>query len=90
MAIRVNKMNKKFRLALSSDLDYEDMVIYINWGNDMLAILDQEKGPDQKDLEILRSSKEDNWKIPFKEFRNSLDAAENFLDESPKLPDEVE
>lgn len=73
-------MENKFRMLLATDIDYEDFIIYIFRENDMIAILDQEKGPKSKEIEIKESYYKQNWKIPFKEFKSLLDRAENFLD----------
>lgn len=81
-------MKSKFRLALCSDYTYEDVVIYIDWENEMIAILDQEKGPENKEIELFSAAQLTNSKFPFKAFKNCLNEAEKFLDDSKKYPDE--
>lgn len=81
-------MKPKFSLAICSDLDYEDMVIDISWENEMIAILDQEKGPNHKEIELLPLAILKNFKFSFNEFRKYLDKAEQLLDKSKKLPEQ--
>jgi len=46
-------MNKKIKVELSSNLKYENMVVYISLGNIELALLNYEKGVDSIEIELL-------------------------------------
>lgn len=66
----------KFSLVISSDLDYEKMVMYINFGNNQVATLNSDKGEDQVEIEILDTyTDEVIWKLDYKSFVSTLDKA---------------
>ncbi|MBN9378014.1 MAG: hypothetical protein BGO14_00835 [Chlamydiales bacterium 38-26] len=69
-------MNKKLGIEISSDLDYEKMVVNITQEGRTLAILNCEKGKDEVEIEIL-SRYEDRilWKLEFNEFVETLNLA---------------
>lgn len=69
-------MNKKLGIEISSDLDYEKMVVNITQEGRTLAILNSERGKDEVEIEIL-SRDEDRilWKLEFDEFVETLNLA---------------
>ncbi len=46
-------MSNKFHVRVCSDLDYEEMVADISYENHFIAIVSQEKGMDNMEIEIL-------------------------------------
>ena len=82
-------MNSLFLVELCSDLDYEEMVADVSYGNQILAIIDQEKGIDQMEIEIfMPDSNAKSWKLPLDEFIKTLHFAKKTLEEMQKFPDE--
>lgn len=45
--------NEKFSLILSSDLDYEEMVVDLNFNGQPIAIANYEKGAESLEIELL-------------------------------------
>ena len=62
-------MNKKFTVQICSDLDYEEMVADIYYGDHTVAMITQEKGLENMEIEIF-SPKEDliSWKFHLNDF----------------------
>jgi hypothetical protein len=61
-------MNNNFLLEISSDLDYEGMVINISYKNDIIAILNQDKGVDNIEIKIFSSINDECWNFIYKDF----------------------
>lgn len=73
-------MNKKIKIELSSNLDYEGMVVYISIGNQELAILNYDKGEDNIEIEILPLPPgQDKLELPLDELMNILQQAKEIL-----------
>jgi hypothetical protein len=53
-------MNSKFQIELSSNLDYEGMVVYISYKNEPIACLNYEKGIENAEMEILSDAFKNN------------------------------
>lgn len=69
-------MNKKLGIEISSDLDYEKMVVNITQEGRTLAILNSERGKDEVEIEILnRDEDRIMWKLEFDEFVETLNLA---------------
>lgn len=83
-------MNRKFEFLLCGYLEYEDIVIDIRWGDEMIGILDQEKGPDHKEIELSPPRELKRLDFSLNEFKNCLNKAERYLDASQKYPDDEE
>lgn len=54
-------MKNNFRVRICSDLDYEEMVADIVWNDCTVAILSQEKGGNNMDIEIFPPEHSDSW-----------------------------
>ncbi|MGB7128303.1 MAG: hypothetical protein WBD50_04340 [Candidatus Rhabdochlamydia sp.] len=63
-------INKKFRITLFSDLDFEGMVVDICFDNQVIAILNYEKGIDNIEIQIL-SQNTDSQELHFPSTRFS-------------------
>jgi hypothetical protein len=69
-------MNKKFTLEVSSDLDYERMVINLNYLSDQVAVLSCDQGLEHAIIEILDRTEEKNiWSFDLLEFLNAIQQA---------------
>lgn len=72
-------MNSRFRIELSSDLDYEEMVVYISLDEQVLALLNCEKGLDNLELEIYSLDSETTMLIPYLDYLEAIEFAEKTL-----------
>lgn len=79
-------MNKKFAIEISSDLDYEEMIAHICYENHTVAIVTQEKGLENMEIEILTPKGEiETWVFPLNDFLNALQFAKKKLTEMQKI-----
>ncbi len=71
---------KKFNIELSSDLDFEGMVVNICFSNQEVAMLNYEKGIDNIEIQIL-SQNEDSQEciFPLQNFLNVLEKAKKLV-----------
>jgi hypothetical protein len=69
----MNKEINSFSFERSSNLDYEKIVIYINYFNDQVAILSCEKGMEKAKIELL-DKYEDKiiWTFDYADFIEAL------------------
>lgn len=77
-------MNNRFSVELSSDLDYEEMVVYISWDDEPLAVLNCEKGFDNLEIQLYPFSTERALSIPLSDYLEILEFAKNTLINSQK------
>ena len=70
-------MNNEFIIELSSDLNFEGMVIEITFRNRMTARLNYDKGINNVEMEIICSSKE--IVLPMQDFLNALEKAKKLV-----------
>ncbi|NGX43354.1 MAG: hypothetical protein K940chlam7_01649 [Chlamydiae bacterium] len=78
-------MNRRFSVELCSDLDYDDMVVYISCDEIPLAILNCEKGVDHMELEMNCLPKNvHSIKFPLNDFLEVLSFAKLTLSTSQK------
>jgi len=77
-------MNDRFTIELSSDLDYEEMVVYISLDNEPIGTLICEKGIDNLELELSTLCAEKIMSVPFKDYLLALDFAKKTLIQSQK------
>ena len=83
-------MNKKFTIELCSDLDFEEMVVDISYENQPIAMITQENGLENMEIEIyLHALTEENFprKFLLSEFLEALNLAKKWLIESQKKED---
>jgi len=72
-------MNNRFTVELSSDLDYEEMVVYISWDDEPFATLNCEKGLDNLEIELYSFSNEKVLMMPFYDYLEILEVAKRTL-----------
>jgi len=82
------KITNGFIVEISSNLDYEDIVANILYDEETVAIISQEKGLENLEIEIFSSVEEKPWKFFFDDFFNALQFAKKRLIEMQKLPEE--
>lgn len=72
----MNKKVDQFTFEASSDLDYEKMVINLNFGNNQIAVLNCENGIDQAEINVLdRFEDKIIWTFDLKNFIVALNIA---------------
>ena len=72
-------MKNNFHLDISSNLDYEGMVVDIMYKHDILATLNQDKGIDKIEIIIFSPTHSDNWSFSYEEFLQILQKAKETL-----------
>lgn len=71
---------KNIKIELSSDLDYEGMVVYLSIENREIAILNYDQGVDDLEVELLPLlSDQDKLELPLDELMNALQKAKEIL-----------
>lgn len=81
------KTTDGFIVEISSDLDYEEMVANILYKEETIAIISQEKGLDNLEIEIFPSAEGIPWKFFFENFLKALHLSKKRLIEMKKLPE---
>lgn len=78
-------MNKDFKVELSSDLDYEEMVVYVSWNEIPLVVLSCEEGFNKIKIEFdLDSDNKNPPMIPLDDFLDALEFGKKILVQSIK------
>ena len=77
-------MNSRFIVELSSDLNYEEMVVYISLDEEHIATLNCEKGIDNLELELFPVNAKKKILIPFEDYLSALVFARKTLIQSQK------
>ncbi|MBJ7450418.1 MAG: hypothetical protein JHC93_08685 [Parachlamydiales bacterium] len=78
-------MENEFRLVVSSNSDYEKMVIYLDFNRDLWAILNCDEGNDQIKIEILDKNEDKiSWKMDLEALILALNNAKKKLIEVNK------
>ena len=72
-------MKKDFKLEISSDLNYNGMVVHISYRNDLLAVLNQDKGSKNIEIKMFPSKDQDYWIFPYEELLNYLNKAKDVV-----------
>ena len=73
-------MNKKFIIELSSDLDFEGMVVNICFGNQEVAMLNYDKGINNIEIQIPSQNEESQRFIfPLQDFLTVLEKAKKLV-----------
>lgn len=76
----MNKEKGQFAIEVSSDLDYEKMVVNLNFGNNQVAVLNCDRGIDKVEIKLLdRYEEKIIWEFEFQSFINALKSAEEKL-----------
>ena len=81
-------MTSKFNIIISSDIDYNDLCAEIFFENQFVAILTQEEGFDNLEIQIHSPIKEKYWSFKFAEFEKALNSAKEILKEMQKSPED--
>jgi hypothetical protein len=69
----MNKKTDQFNIEISSDLDYEKMVVNLNFGNNQVAVLNSEKGIDQAEIKLVdRLEDKVIWTFDLQSFISAL------------------
>ncbi len=77
-------MKNHFKIIISSDLDYEELCAEIYFNDQFVAMLMQEKGFENLELEIYPSENKKTWLFKFSEFEKILKKAKEKLWEMRK------
>ena len=80
-------MSENFRVDIVGDLDYEDLVADIYFKDQFVAMLIQEKGFKNLELEIHPPKNQEKWLFQFSEFEEVLRYAKQRLWELRKMPE---
>ena len=79
-------MMDDFKIRICSDLDYEEMVADICFGNATVAIVNQEKGKDSMEIDILPCRNKDlHWKFSVDKFIESINDSKMMLVNMKKI-----
>ena len=80
-------MEKKFRVYLCSDLDYEEMVADICYEGRTFAMITQEKGIDKMEIEIFSAAEEEikPWKFFLDDHLSAIKLAKETLIKTQKI-----
>ena len=81
-------MESKFRTLISSDLDYEDLCAEIYFEEQFVAMLTQEQGFENLEIEIHSPPNQKFWTFKFSEFEEAVQHAKCRLLELQKMPEE--
>ena len=79
--------NSNFRVDILGDLEYEDLVADIYFNDEPVAMLSQEKGFDNLEIEIYPCKSRDKWQFKYSEFEKVLQSAKQGLWELRKIDD---
>lgn len=72
----MNKGTDQFTIEISSDLDYEKMVVNLNFGNNQVAVVNCDQGIDQVEIKLLdRYEDKIIWTFDCRSFINALNLA---------------
>jgi hypothetical protein len=80
-------MNTKFKIIISSDMEYDDLCAEIYFEDQFVGILTQEEGFEHLSIDIYPPMNSKYWKFNFSEFEIALKAAKEALWEMRKQPD---
>lgn len=82
-------IKKNFRIDIVGDLEYEDLIADIYFDDEIVAMLTQEFGYDNMEIEIYRPKNQDFWHFKFSEFEEAIQYAKQRLFELRKLPEDL-
>lgn len=70
---------KSFNILISSDVGYDDLCAEIFFENEFVAIISQEEGADNMQIEIHPPRSQEFWTFNFAEFENIIKEAKETL-----------
>jgi hypothetical protein len=79
------KNSKGFIIEISSDLDYEEMVANILYDEETVAIVSQENGLENLEIEIFKSFDSKSWHFLVEDFLKAILLSKKLLTEKKKL-----
>ena len=79
-------MEKRFKIIISSDLQYNDLCAELYFDDQFVAIVTQEKGLENLEIEIHPPKNHSFWNFNLSEFQNILKSAQELLQKMQKLP----
>lgn len=77
-------IDEKFRIDISSDLDYENLIADIYFENQILAVLTQEEGLHNLRINIYPTKNKEFWDFRLDQFQNVIDRAKQRLTDLKK------
>ena len=84
-----DNMSNKFIIEICSDLDYEEMVADISYENHTIAMITQEKGIENMEIEIFSPVMDiRSWKFRLNDFLEAIQLGKKILIKSQKSSDE--
>ncbi len=78
-------MESKFKIIMSSDIDYDELCAEIYYENQFVAIINQEKGLENLEIEIYPPQETKFWHFKYSEFEEILKQARKTLCKMRKL-----
>lgn len=83
-------IDKRFRIDIVGDLDYEDLIAEIYFENQILAVLTQELGFAQMQIELYPPLNQKFWLFKMSEYEEVIQYAKKRLWDLRKIPDDLE
>lgn len=80
---------KNFQIVIFGDLEYERLVAEIYFKDEIVALLTQEHGYENLEIEIYPPENQNFWVFNFFEFQEAIQHAKRRLWEPPKLPEDL-
>lgn len=81
-------MDSKFKIIMSSDIEYDELCAEIYFEDQFVGIVTQEQGFENLEIEIHPPKNTNFWSFKFSEFEAILKSAKKALWEMRKLPDD--
>ena len=79
-------MTSKFKILISSDINYDELCAEIFFEDQFVGILTQENGLENLEIEIYPHPNKKFWDFKFSEFEAALKSAKEALREMRKTP----
>ena len=79
-----------FRVDVCSDLEYEDLIADIYFQDKFVAMITQEKGFKNLEIEIYAPKGQEKWLFKFSDFENVINHAKQRLWDLRKFPKETD
>lgn len=72
-------MESKFKILTFGNLEYEELCTEVHYGDECVAVLNQEKGPEHLVIELHPRLSGDPWFLDYEEFLKWLEEAKTTL-----------